>query len=612
VHTFRRIWRWLRPYRHWVLVASLFTGLGCILNLLAPLLVQELIDQVITAGNWERLAFYPLALFAVFVGQAVLGMVNGLVISHVGQSLVRNLRHEVYDKLQRLGLSFYDKTPTGSIIARIMDDVGAIQMFVTGQSFSILTDLATTVAITILLFTRNFRLALIMLAIVPLYALNFRYFMTQIRQTSQVIREKMDVLFGHLKEKLDGVLVIKAHATESSERTGFVAELEDAHGPRVRESRLRASFGNLSGAISGVGTSLVFGVCGFEVLAGRMTPGEVVSTAALAGLLFGPIARLADLAYVFEQAGASVDRLGEILDLEPEVAEPTNPEPLVRACGHVAFDRVGFGYVPGQPVVWDIRLDLQPGQKVALVGPTGCGKTTLVNLLLRFYDPTWGEVRLDGTSLRNLASADLRRQIGVVLQEPMIFRASVADNIRYGNPQATDEQVEAAARAALVHDFASALPQGYKTIVGEGGHKLSQGERQRLAIARALCLDPALVIFDEATSSLDSASEALIQAALVNLLRGRTALIIAHRLSTIVDSDQIVVMEGGLIIQKGSHAQLMANRDGLYAQLCLRQFGAPALAKVAHASRPEPLDDAASTLSWSPFVISGTLKAGTP
>ena len=449
MHTFRRIWHWLQPYRHWVLVASLLTGLACVLNLAAPLLVQELIDQVITAGHWERLPFYPLALFAVFVGQAILGMVNGLVISHVGQSLVRNLRHEVYDKLQRLGLSYYDKTPTGSIIARIMDDVGAIQMFVTGQSFSILTDLATTLAITVLLFTRNFRLALVMLAIVPLYALNFRYFMGQIRQTSQVIRDKMDVIFGHLKEKLDGVLVIKAHATEATERTGFVAELEDAHGPRVREARLRASFGNLSGAISGVGTSLVFGVCGFEVLAGRMTPGEVVSTAALAGLLFGPIARLADLAYVFEQAGASVDRLGEILDLEPEVVEPTHPVPLQRARGKVAFDRVGFGYVSDQPVVWDIRLELEPGQKVALVGPTGCGKTTLVNLLLRFYDPTWGEVRLDGTSLRAVAASDLRRQIGVVLQEPIIFRATVAENIRYGNPHATDEQVEAAADQAL-------------------------------------------------------------------------------------------------------------------------------------------------------------------
>jgi ABC-type multidrug transport system fused ATPase/permease subunit len=213
--------------------------------------------------------------------------------------------------------------------------------------------------------------------------------------------------------------------------------------------------------------------------------------------------------------------------------------------------------------------------KVALVGPTGCGKSTLVNLLMRFYDPTWGEIRLDGVPIRDLPTRTLRGQVGVVPQDPVVFRMSLADNIRYGAPEADDDRVRAAARAALVHDFAEALPEGYDTIVGEGGFKLSQGERQRLAIARALCKEPALVVLDEATSSLDTPSEALIQAALANLLRGRTAFIIAHRLSTIVDADRIVVMDGGLIVQIGTHAQLLADPDGLYARLCARQFGEP-------------------------------------
>ena len=221
--------------------------------------------------------------------------------------------------------------------------------------------------------------------------------------------------------------------------------------------------------------------------------------------------------------------------------------------------------------------------KIALVGPTGCGKSTLVNLLMRFYDPTWGEIRLDGVPIRTIPTRTLRRQIGVVLQDPVVFRLSLADNIRYGAPAASDAQVEAAAKAARVHEFAMALPDGYATIVGEGGHKLSQGERQRLAIARALCKEPALVVLDEATSSLDTPSEALIQAALANLLRGRTAFIIAHRLSTIVDADRIVVMDGGLIVQMGTHAQLMADREGLYRRLCARQFGEPV---SAIASRP--------------------------
>ncbi len=504
----------------------------------------------------------------------MLSLGNGLLIGRIGQGVVRDLRHLLYDRLQRLSLTYYDKTPSGAILSRLMDDVGAIQVFVTSQTFTILTDLGTTVAIFALLLARDWRLALVVLAVSPLFAFNFRYYMKRIRATSTVIREKMDLIFGNLKAKLDGTIAIKAYGREPEEITDFAHQLDDAHVPRVRESELGAAFSNLSGAIGGAGTALVFAAGALEVLAGRLTPGGVVSTAALAALVFGPVARLADLAYVFEQTAASVDRLGEILDLEPDVREPRADERVVpqehawRVRGHIEFDRVGFGYRPFEPVVWDIRLKVEPGMKIALVGPTGCGKSTLVNLLMRFYDPTWGEIRLDGVPIGRVSTRELRRQVGVVLQDPVVFRQSLADNIRYGAPGASLAHVEAAARAALVHNFALSLPEGYHTLVGEGGYKLSQGERQRLAIARALCKDPALVVLDEATSSLDTASEALIQAALANLLRGRTALCIAHRLSTIVDADLIIVMDGGLIVQKGTHAQLLASKDGLYRRLC--------------------------------------------
>jgi ABC-type multidrug transport system fused ATPase/permease subunit len=362
-----------------------------------------------------------------------------------------------------------------------MDDVGAIQMFVTSQTFTILTDLGTTLAIALLLLARNWRLAAVVVVVAPLFALNFRYFLRRIRAANTIIREKMDLIFGNLKAKLDGTIVIKTSAREPAEIAELAAQLDDAHEPRVRESQLGAAFSNLSIMIGGVGTAVVFAAAAVEVLQGRMTPGGVVATAALAGMVFGPVARLAVLAYVFEQTAASVDRLGEILDLQLEMVEPTSaevrmlPGPGGRARGAVEFDRVGFGYRQGQPVVWDIRLKVEPGTKVALVGPTGCGKSTLVNLLMRFYDPTWGEVRLDGLPIRSIPTRTLRRQIGVVLQDPVVFRLSLAENIRYGAPRATDEQVEAAARAALVHEFASALPQGCATIIGEGGHKLSQG-----------------------------------------------------------------------------------------------------------------------------------------
>ncbi|MFO0889809.1 MAG: ABC transporter ATP-binding protein [Isosphaeraceae bacterium] len=519
--TLSRIGGWLAPYRLSMAAAMLLTALAALCNLPVPLIVQELIDRVVTQGRWEALPLYAAGLLASFAIQAGLTLANGLLIGRIGQGVVRDLRHRLYDRLQRLSLAYYDRTPSGAILSRLMDDVGAIQQFVTGQTFAILTDVGTMVVISALLLARDWRLALVVFLIVPLFAINVRFFLRRIRAASELIREKMDRLFGHLKAKLDAQVVIKAYAQEPAEVADFAAQLADVHVPRVRETHLGAAFANISGGIGGLGTALVFAVAAYEVLQGRLTAGQVVSTAALAGLVFGPVSRLADLAYVFEQTAASVDRLGEILDLEPDVVEPAPDEALAlggpggrgRARGAVEFDRVGFGYLPRQPVVWDIRLKVRPGQKVALVGPTGCGKSSLVNLLMRFYDPTWGEIRIDGVPIRRVPTRELRRQIGVVLQDPVVFRMSLADNIRYGRPDATDEEVEAAAKAALVHPFAVALPEGYHTLVGEGGYRLSQGERQRLAIARAVCKDPSLVILDEATSSLDTASEALIQAA---------------------------------------------------------------------------------------------------
>jgi ABC-type multidrug transport system fused ATPase/permease subunit len=554
-------------------VAFGLAGLACLLNLPTPLLIQALVDRVVAGKTAAGLPLYALGLLLIFAAQAATGLANTFVIGRVGLGVVRDLRHRLYARLQRVGLSYYDKTPAGAIISRMMDDVAAVQSLVTVQTVQILTDLGTAVVVTGLFLWQSPWLFLVVLAFLPAHVFGFRWFARRIRVGTDAVRSRLDAVFGQLKTKFDGVLVVKAHAREEAEMTAFAAQIDAAHGPRLQVERMSAALANVSLAASGIGTALVFAVGAFEALHGRLTPGEVVSATALAALLFGPVARLADLTATFERAAASLDRLGEILDQRPDVPDPEQPVPLGRARGRVEFDQVSFSYVPRQPVLWDIRLRVEPGMKVALVGPTGCGKSTLLNLLLRFYDPTWGEIRLDGTPLRRLALADLRRQIGVVPQEAVIFRQSLADNIRYGAPEATDEQVEAAARAALVHNFAVALPQGYATIVGEGGHKLSQGERQRVAIARAICKDPALIVLDEATSSLDTPSESLIQAALANLLRGRTAFIIAHRLATVTDADLIVVLDGGEVVQKGTHAELLADADGCYRQLCLRQFG---------------------------------------
>ncbi|HEY8505314.1 MAG TPA: ABC transporter ATP-binding protein, partial [Gemmataceae bacterium] len=473
-----------------------------------------------------------------------------------------------------------------------MDDVSSVQALITSQTLSILTDIGTALAVACLLLAYYPSLFLVVLTFLPPYVLIFRYFTRRIRAGTEEVRRRMDQIFGHLKVKIDGMLAVKAHAREDAEAESFAAQLDDAHGPRLSNARRSTAFSVLTQATSGAGAAVVFAFGASRVLDGAMTVGEVVAASALAALLFNPVARLADLASVFQQAGACVGRLGEILDRDTDVPEPADPVPLGRARGEVEFDRVHFGYHAGQHVLCDVSLKVAPGTKVAVVGPTGCGKTTLMNLLLRFHDPVCGEIRLDGVPLHRLSSAELRRQIGVVPQEAVIFHASLADNIRYGAPEAGDDRVEAAARAALVDGFARSLPQGYDTVVGEGAYRLSQGERQRVAIARAFCKDPALVVLDEATSSVDTAAEALIQTALARLLKGRTAFIVAHRLSTVLDADLIVVLERGRVVQAGPHAELIADAGGLYRRLFARQFDLAAEAALPIPS-PRPAEEPA-------------------
>jgi subfamily B ATP-binding cassette protein MsbA len=571
VSLFHRLSSLLEPYRKRVLLAFVLALAACALNLPVPVLIQGLVDNIAKGGSAP--AYAAAALAAVFLLQALVGLGNTCTMGGVGLDVVRDLRHQLYARLQRAGLSFYDRTSAGAILSRLMDDVAAVQALISTQSLAILVDLGTAVLVAGLLAWHSLPLFAVAVVLLPCYVLFFRSIGHRMRAGADAVRAQLDGIFGHLKAKFDGVLVVKAHAREDAEIAAFAAQIAAAHEPRVKVERLGAALTSLSVAASGIGVTFIFAMGAYEALHGRLTPGEVVSAGVLAGLLFGPIARLADLTAIFQQAAASLGRLGEILDLRPDVAEPSNPVPLTAARGLVEFDRVHFHYLPGRPVLHDICLRIGPGMKVALVGPTGCGKTTLLNLLLRFYDPTQGEIRLDGIPLGRLALADLRRQIGVVPQESVLFRQTLADNIRYGVPDASPARVEAAARAALVHPFAAELPEGYDTVIGEGGFKLSHGQRQRVAIARALCKDPALVVLDEATSALDATSEAMIQAAMINLLRGRTAFVIAHRLGTVIDADAIIVIDRGRVVQMGRHAELFAQENELYRRLCMRQFG---------------------------------------
>ena len=582
MNALNRIVALLRPHRRRLSLAVLLTLSACLLSFPVPPLMRTLVDDALPAGA-TAVAAYALVLLAVYALQASVSLAATGVTGEVGLAVVRDLRHRLYARLQRLSLAYYDRTPPGAIISRLMDDVTAVQSAITTQTLAVLADLGTAFVLGGWLLMQSPRLFLVMLTILPGYYFLFRAYTQPLREGSTTVRSQLDGIFARLKEKLDGMLVVKAHGREQDEMIGFAAQIDAAHQPRLRVGLLGAAFSNLSQTAAGIGASLGFAAGAWETAHGRMTPGTVLSATALAALVFGPLSRLADLAAVFQQAAASMERLGDILDQEPDVAEPDDPVPLDRAWGRVEFDQVGFGYHPGQPVIWDVRLRVEPGMKVALVGPTGCGKSTLLNLLQRFYDPQWGEIRLDGVPLHRLALAVLRQQIGIVPQEPIVFQASLADNIRYGCPDADDARIDAAARAARIHDFLDRLPHGFATLVGEGGYKLSQGERQRVAIARVFCKDPALVILDEPTSSLDPESEVAVQAALAELFRGRTAFVVAHRLGTVIDADLLVVLEGGLVVQCGTHDELMSEYDGLYYRLFTRQFGgiAPSQARSA-------------------------------
>ena len=570
------------------MVAAGLATAACLFNLAGPLLVERLLRGAASPERaidlWPAFAILLATLGA--AGAASIG--NAYLLGGVGIEIVRDLRSLLYRRLQQLPLSWYDRTPAGAVISRVMDDAAVVQSVTSGQTMSILVDLGTAGGAVLWLGAHSGRLLVVVLCFVPVYALIFRIFTGRIYAGAFAVRHGLDRVFGHLKQKIDGMLVVKATVAEASEVAAFSRQMGELHRPRLGVSWLGVTFSNLCIGVGGIGATVMFAVGAFEVTAGRLTAGEVVVASGLAGLMFGPIARLSDLATLYQQARASLERLCGILDGDPSADPGGNHTTglLAPANGLIEFQNVSFAYQSDRPALQDVSLRIEPGMKVAIVGPTGSGKSTLVNLLLRFYEPTSGIILIDGAPLAEVSAPALRSQFSLVPQDPIIFRGTLAENIRYGSPLATQADIEAAARAARVHDFAVTLPHGYDTIVGEGGLALSQGQRQRVAIARVLCHDPAVVVLDEATSSLDRPNEAAVQEAMSNLFAGRTTITIAHRLATVRGADVIVVLDQGKIVQVGTHQALLADREGLYRLLHDAQLPDPRNNTTPH--RPQP------------------------
>ena len=560
------------PYKRRLIAAGILTVLLTLAAMCPPLLLALIVDRIIGQQQWQLIGLVAMGWFSLVLIQAIISFGNSYLISWVAHRMVLDVRNLLYRHLHGLSAGFFHRTPTGKIMERLMTDVGRIQMLVTGQTISVLTDVvAATVAIAAV-FWLNWRMALVVLGFLPLYLINYRFFVKRIRQFNETSYRQWDDISGRLRERIGGMNVVKAFGQEQAEAGQFIRDNQRALQLVSKAWNFSVSYSSIATLINGLGSMVILFLGCYLVILGEMAYGAVLAFCAYAMQLLGPAVRFSGLANTIEQTMISVDRVREFLCEHADIQDSPAAFPAKRLAGNVTFEHVDFEYEPGNPVLTDFSLDVPAGAMIALVGHTGCGKSTIVNLLFRFYDPRKGRILMDGTDLRDFEVASLRRQIGLVPQESFIFEDTVAANIAYGRPRADRGAIIEAARIAELHGPIRKMPDGYDTRLGTEGVQMSVGQQQRLAIARAVLTDPAILVLDEATSSLDSEAEQLIQKALTNVMADRTSLVIAHRLSTIVHADVIVVMDQGRILESGDHERLMASPVGTYRGLYQTQF----------------------------------------
>ena len=569
----RRILAFFRPYlmqESTVLVCILLVAL---LGLAPPLFTRWLIDDAIPKHDMHAVWLAVGGMVASALVAGILGVYQGYLNSVVGEGIMRDIRTSLVNHLHRMPLSFFTSTKTGEIMNRVSNDVDNIDNVVTGTLVSIVTNVFTMVTTVVTILILDWRLALVALAIVPLMILPLSPVGRKMYDVRKLTRQKRDEIESITQETLSisGITLIKSFVREAFERRRFYAAGTELMKLEIRLGLVGRWFIAAITAMVIIGPAVVWLFGGWFAVAGGLTIGTIVAFVAYLGRLYGPASTLAGVQVQVVSAFAVFERIFEYLDMEPEGAEKPDAAVLKVVRGEIVFDDVRFNYIPERAALDGVTFRIAPGQMAAFVGPSGAGKTTITQLVPRFYDPQSGSVRVDGHDVRDVTLASLRENIGIVTQETYLFHDTIESNLRYARPDASEADVIAAARAANIHEFIASLPDGYRTIVGERGHKLSGGERQRLAIARVLLKNPRVLILDEATSALDSANEAAIQAALVPLLEGRTSLVIAHRLSTILNADVIFVVDAGRIVEQGTHAELLA-RNGPYARLYWEQF----------------------------------------
>ena len=580
----RRLLRYLRPYWAPVLASFLLIVGMAALDLVGPYLTKIAIDRYIRQGNatgLDRIALLYLgALFLAFVvrfGQVYL-------LQMTGQKVMMDLRREIYAHLQRLHVAFFDQNPVGRLMTRVTTDVDAVNELFTSGVVTVFGDLFTLFGIMGVMMAMNWKLALVTFSVIPLFFVVTNWFRAGSRATFREVRRWVARINAFLQENITGMPVVQLFRREARNREAFAAINRQHTDANLAQIFYYAVFYPAIELLAALATALIILYGGWRVMAGTLTLGALVAFIQYSERFWRPISDLSEKFNILQAAMASSERIFTLLDTEPRVVAPAQPVHLSKVRGRVGFENVGFGYQPGTPVLQDIDFTVEPGRSVALVGATGAGKTSIISLLTRFYDVQQGRVTLDGVDVRALDPAQLRSSLALVLQDVHLFSGTIASNIRLGSA-ISDERVREAARAVHAHRFIEALPEGYETPVRERGATLSVGQKQLLSFARALAHDPRVLILDEATSSVDTETEALIQDALKVLLQGRTAIVIAHRLSTIQHVDEILVLHKGRVRERGTHQELLAQR-GLYWRLYQLQYKDQELRDAPEAEAP--------------------------
>jgi ABC-type multidrug transport system fused ATPase/permease subunit len=567
----KRLLGYVGPYWKPLVATGILLLLHTGLSLLPPLFQREIVDQVIEARDLSRLGAMIAALVGVHALLRFIGFGDLYVRHALGQRFIFDLRVRIYAHLQRLSLSFFERTSTGELMSRVTNDVNALEQFVTHGVALTAIDLLRLLGASAVLLALDWRLALVVLIPLPVMAFGLRRFNQRVRPIYRRVRDRLGDINARLQDRLAGIRVIQAFGQEQPELAHFRDTSERYYRERVRGIRAWSIFFPVLHFVSTLGGVLVLGFGARMVVEGQVSLGTLVAFLAYIISFYDPLRRLTEVDNVFQQAIAAGERIFELLDEVSEIQDAPDAIALDMVEGDIVFDDVYFRYGDGDEVLHDVAFRMAPSEVVALVGPSGAGKTSIANLVCRFYDPIHGRILVDGHDLRSVQIESLREHVAVVLQDTFLFNTTVRENLLYGKPDASEEEMLTAAKAAYAHEFIQQLPQGYDTEIGERGVKLSGGQKQRLALARAILADPRILILDEATSSVDAEAEYLIQQALDEVMKGRTSLVIAHRLSTIRNADKIIALEEGHIREVGDHKELLA-RGGLYSQLYQRQL----------------------------------------